>query len=87
MNFIHVEYDDGKSEKAKDKSPHCTRRGRELGFYIVGGIHGDANIPIPVGFMRVSEIKPMEKLLNQVYQAGVWKALQDYGQSNKSPER
>jgi len=62
---ITIEYDDGialpkegeKDVRKNDRHPLGTPRNRERGFYI-----GERKIPI--GFMRVSEMKPLEDMLN-----------------------
>lgn len=55
-----IEYDDGVNPKHPDKPDYATRRGRAFGFYatIRGGEYR-----LPVGYMRISEVPALEKLL------------------------
>ena len=57
-----IEFDDGKSPKAKTE-PNITRRGRLFGFYVIND-YGKW-FRVPVGFMRVSEMAALLNLLQQ----------------------
>ncbi len=64
---ILVEYDDGKpielKGKAKDERiPECTPRGRARGFYAC--FPDGTERRIPIGYMRVSEMKALADLFN-----------------------
>ena len=62
--MIRVEFDSG---GIACKNPHpsavATPRGRARGFYFNGH-------KIPISFMRVGEIKAMEKFLNEIIKVG-----------------
>jgi hypothetical protein len=66
---INVEYDDGKpielkGKAADDRSKYCTPRGRSAGFYArVNGVE----MPVSIGYMRVSEMEEMRKVLEGIY--------------------
>ena len=59
--MIKVEMDPG---PRRDKIEGQTERKREHGFYIV--TEDGVSHPIPIGFMRISECKTLESLLNQI---------------------
>lgn len=62
---FRVEYDDGRTSKSdKDKSPFCTRKDRQMGFYLILP-DGDER-PLNIGYMRVSEMAGLERLFNDV---------------------
>lgn len=63
--MIWVEYDDGGEMKAKDdsRSLHVTPRDRPRGFYVM---KDGVSHRIQLGFMRVSEIAPLEEILNEL---------------------
>jgi len=56
---FRVEYDCG---GRKCDSTSCTHNGRENGFYLID--HSGIEYPIPIGFMRVSEMPKLAELLN-----------------------
>jgi hypothetical protein len=60
--MIKVEMDPG--PRCYDKQPHHTERKRPHGFYIV--LEDGTSLPIPIGFMRKSEMKALESLLNGI---------------------
>jgi len=63
--MIRVEYDDGKPMKrGDDRSPLCTPKGRAMGMYAV--LPDGSERPLHIGFLRVSEMEGLEKLLNEV---------------------
>jgi hypothetical protein len=61
---IRVEYDDGESVWHDGKSPFCTRRDRPMGMYAM--MPDDTQRPLNIGYMRVSEMQGLEKLLNEI---------------------
>jgi hypothetical protein len=72
--FYTIEYDDGKPidlDRSK-RSPHCTPRGRDTGFYLRAynedklTYRGEEQIKI--GYMRVSEMAGLASLINRAVQ-------------------
>lgn len=64
--MIWIEYDDGapmKTPQGVDRSPECTPRDRPRGFYLMSR---GRSVQLPVGFMRVSEMKKLEAVVNEL---------------------
>jgi hypothetical protein len=83
---LSVEYDDGVPDgpKQKPSGPRVTRRGRECGFYIVLSTTKQ-NLRIPVGYMRVSEMKPMEELCRNLLTSCADKSSSSSNAMSSSP--
>jgi len=64
-----VEYDDGAGPKVKNQpDPFVTRRQRDRGFYLRRLDDGELvrELPVPIGYMRVSEMEPLAALLTEI---------------------
>jgi len=65
---IKIEFDDGLAKRLKnraggEKFPPAVKV-RERGFFLV--LEDGREFKIPISFMRISEIKPLEELLNEI---------------------
>lgn len=60
-----IEFDDGKNSKSdRDKSSLCTRKDRPMGMYVI--LPDGEERPLNIGFIRISEMKGLEELLNNL---------------------
>jgi hypothetical protein len=66
--MIRVEYDDGQAHD-RGRSPSCTAKGRPMGMYVI--LSDGTEHPLNIGFMRVSEMKGLERLLNVIAGSGM----------------
>lgn len=67
--IVSIEWDDGspielKGKLKDERSVNCTPRGRERGFYV--RFPNGVERPIPVGYMRVSEMQKLETVFNEL---------------------